>query len=482
MESKKEHVKAHNYVGRRLRRSILTGRPDYWEPLYRRSVTGTTVGLALAILILLGFLIFGLLKPGKGPGLDPGTNLVIEKETGTRYLVQDNVLHPVANLASALLAVGPTLKIQTLSQQKTALLERGRPVGLVGAPEAVPKPTAVVKEGWSACIRGTTSTTGVVPPLEVDFGTDGQPAPLPNGDGMLVANPAGEVFLVADGVRHELTSSQARTAAGYASTAPFRVPNSWLASLTPGRSLGVLSVTGIGDPGAKVAGKTRKIGQIVATRDELTEVLYYLVRRDRVVPITRLESLMLLGNPEIAQINPGKSPLVLAPGQSIGSTTREQLPESVGWPSEPPRIFTGKSSAICAASKTVNQPWIGVRGLRDESAAESGSVVVSVPPGSGLVAEAVDSAGGRTGRLAFIDEQGNSFTIAEAEALSVLGLSSAKRVPVPIGLLGAIPSGPALAVSKVRGPVAAGLGPGPGSPSGFSARGLASAARGRSVD
>ncbi|MGL5828557.1 MAG: type VII secretion protein EccB, partial [Angustibacter sp.] len=389
MESKKEHVKAHNYAARRMRRSILTGRPDYWEPLYRRSVTGTTVGLALAILILVGFLIFGLLRPGKGPGLNPGTNLVIEKETGTRYLVQGEVLHPVANLASALLAVGPTLTIQTLSQKKTALLERGRPVGLVGAPEAVPKPSAVIKEGWSACIRGTTSTTGVVPPLEVDFGTSNQPGPLPGGDGLLVANPAGEVFLVADGVRHQITSSQARTAAGYASTAPFRVPNSWLATLTPGRALGVLEVSDIGEDGAEVAGRTRKIGQIVATRDEVAEVLYYLVRRDRVVPITRLESMMLLGNPRVADINPGMSPLVLAPGQSIGSTTREQLPESVGWPSGPPRLFTGKTSAICVASKTEDRPWVGVRGLRPVDVNEPDPVVVSVPPGSGLVAEAV---------------------------------------------------------------------------------------------
>ncbi|MGL5828361.1 MAG: type VII secretion protein EccB, partial [Angustibacter sp.] len=110
---------------------------------------------------------------------------------------------------------------------------------------------------------------------------------------------------------------------------------------------------------------------------------------------------------------------------------------------------------------------------------EPDPVVVSVPPGSGLVAEAVDSAGGRTGRLAFIDEQGNSFSIAEAEALSVMGLESARRVPVPIGLLTAIPSGPALAVSKVRGPIAAGP---LGVPSGFSAAGLALVGRPPAVE
>ncbi len=454
MESKKEHVKAHNYVARRLTRSILTGRPDHWEPLYRRSFNGTMIGLLLALLIVIGFLVYGLINPGKGPGLNPGTNIVIEKETGTRYLVQGDTLFPVANLASALLAVGPKLQVQSLSQKKTALLRRGRPVGLTGAPESVPKSSGVVKVGWAACIEGTTSTSGVVPPLKIDFTRLSRPPSLPTGDGLLVANPSGQVFIVANGTRHQMGSTLARSAAGYAAVAPLRVPDAWLASLKPGRSIVPLSVPGVGEDGPTITGRKTKVGQIIVTRDATAEAANYLVQRQTVIPITPFEAKMLLGNPELDRVNGDSGPLVLTLGRNIGATKRVDLPQSQDWPAIPPRPVKVDGAEICVAANASGTPWVGLRDKREVPAGSDTDVVLSVPVGSGVLAEAVDPAGGRTGRLTFIDEQGIGCTIGESGALAALGLDTAARVQVPVGLLSAIPAGPALSVSAVRGPVA----------------------------
>ena len=66
------------------------------------------VGLATLAIVIVGvFGIWGVLRPGGARGLDQGGTVIIEKETGTKYVYDTNSrkLLPVANYASALLAL-----------------------------------------------------------------------------------------------------------------------------------------------------------------------------------------------------------------------------------------------------------------------------------------------------------------------------------------------------------------------------------------
>ncbi len=454
MESRKEHVRAHNYKGRRLYRAAVTGRPDVWEIPLRRTATGTTIGFFLALIIVAGFFLYGLFRPGGGPVLNSNTTVVVEKETGTRYIVDNGVLRPVANLSSAMMALGDKFVVQTLTKKRTATLLRGEPIGLIGAPDDVPSVTGVVQAGWSACILGTTSTSGVVPPLVITFGEQPKPTQLLEDQGLLVANPAGQFFVVANGTRHQVTSADARRAAGYDAKTPLRVPDPWLASLRPGRAIEVISVPGAGSAGPSVGGIASKVGQVLVLNNELSSSQYYLVRADKIVPVTKFEALMLLGNPALTKVNPDGLARRVNPGDGLAAAAREQLPQSLGWPSAPPQPVTRNIGDACVVQGAVGQPWVGLRPAVPVAVGSSGAVVVRVPPGSAVVAEAVDPAGGLTGRLSFIDDLGRNFAIPDVAVLDALKLTRAPRVPVPVGLLATISAGPVLDLSAVRAPAA----------------------------
>jgi type VII secretion protein EccB len=169
MQTRREQVRAYNYQVKRLVRGVLMGKPEHWDQPFRRSTIGTVVGMILALIAVVGCVLFGLLRPGAGPELASDTTVVVEKDTGTRYLVADGTLRPVANLASALLLAGPQLHVQSLPQGRTRSLPRGTAVGIVGAPEDVPGADGVSKAGWSVCLRATTATTGLAPSTVIAF-------------------------------------------------------------------------------------------------------------------------------------------------------------------------------------------------------------------------------------------------------------------------------------------------------------------------
>lgn len=459
MQTKREQVRAHNFLVRRLVRAVLLGQPDHWEQPFARSVTGTLIGTILALLILGGFAIYGVLRPAAGPALAQGTNVVVEKETGTRYVVESGTLRPVANLASALLLAGPQLQSQTLSRQRTRTLPRSPAVGIVGAPDDVPAAADAAHAGWSVCVGATTATTGLAPTTVVSFAADDRPGQLGAGQGFLVAGPDGALYLVASGTRYPIATTQARNALGYGATTPLRATAAWLAALRPGRTVSTLSVDGAGEPGPATSAGPTTVGQVLAVH-QATTTQYFLVQRGRIVPVTAFEALLLIGNPKLASTYPDGLAPVVVPESAIADASRQVLPDGLGWPEVPVAPIAPPGGSICVAAAADGVPWTGTRagppGATVPTApgqADTSGTLVRVPPSSGVVAEEANAAGGSTGAVWFVDDAGRRFSVANGDTLAALGLDTAARVRVPSGLLAALPQGPTLDIAAAGRPV-----------------------------
>lgn len=454
MQTKREQVRAHTFQAQRLVRGVLLAEPEHHEQPFSRSATGTLVGILLSLVLLAGFAVYGLLRPGAGPALAGTTNLVIEKETGTRFVVDGGRLRPVANLASALLLAGPQPQTQTLTRRRTRLLPRAPAIGIVGAPDDVPRPDGLTTSGWSVCIGATTGTTGLAPTTLISFGPQPGLRELAPGQGFLVAAADGTLYLVADGTRYRITTTQARNALGYAATAPLRAGAAWLAALRPGRDVSTLMVDGAGRPGP--VDESTVVGQVLAVhRPAGTQ--YFLVQRQEVVPVTEFEALLLLGNPKLSFVYPSGAGPVVVPEQDIAEATRAVLPDSLGWPAAPVAPVGGNSGSVCVVAGPDGVPRLAtattVTSDDTTQAPRSGATVVRVPPGSGVLVDETNATGGSKGGVWFVDSLGRRSAVAGGDALGALGFQGARRVKAPTALLGAIPAGPALDIAAAGRPV-----------------------------
>src|SRR5262245_46492210 len=117
---------------------MLNTEPDArFSPLRRFSV-GTIIGVLVGVVVVVGFGVFGIISPGGSTSWRTPGALIIEKETGARYVYVDAVLRPVLNYTSARLIVGGEPAVVRVSRGSLQSAPRGLPVGIPSAPDALP--------------------------------------------------------------------------------------------------------------------------------------------------------------------------------------------------------------------------------------------------------------------------------------------------------------------------------------------------------
>src|SRR5436305_4359755 len=114
MQSRRDQVQAQTYVLGRLTSALVHGEPDAAETPMRRTTIGLFAGLMIAAIIVAGSAVIGLIFPSGGTRWQQPGMLVVEKETGSRYLYLAGRLHPVLNLASAMLLTRGDLHLEAV--------------------------------------------------------------------------------------------------------------------------------------------------------------------------------------------------------------------------------------------------------------------------------------------------------------------------------------------------------------------------------
>ena len=193
MATKRDLVEAHQFSRRRLITAFVSGAPGGREVEPARPGRALVGGLALALLVVAGGAVTGLIfgrdqADWKQPGL------VISKDRGQPYLISTPeggglVIRPVVNITSARLILGSESDPTYVSESAISAERIGEPIGILNAPANVPDRDHLVESGWTAC---TSADTGLRLALDDRAGV----APAP-GAGFLVENHGNRYVIAA---------------------------------------------------------------------------------------------------------------------------------------------------------------------------------------------------------------------------------------------------------------------------------------------
>ncbi|GIH14085.1 type VII secretion protein EccB [Rugosimonospora africana] len=466
MPSRREQVQSYQYLMQRVVNAFVAGETDPQLSPMRRLAGAGFAGVMITALVVAAVGVFGLIKHGGNASWRNPQSVIVEKETGTRYIYRANTLYPVANYVSAVLALGGAGSTVSVSRESLVGVTRGPLIGIVGAPDALPPAGRVLGAPWTVCAQSGTDATGAT------TATSWLLAGRAPRDGKALGNAAlivkeqstGAIYLVTNGHRYPLTSNLMLAALGGDQQPQLTVDDAWLDAVPAGQAISPIGLDGRGRPSTAVPGAL--IGQIYAATGG-GDTQYYLVRAADLLPMTAVEEATELADPATASAYPGATPTVrqVNPAE-IAGVPKATRPASTD-ESPPARIPTmarpDPNAAVCAMYRDGTS---GATLAYDVSQASYGQGVgtggdsatavvdrVVVPPGYAAVVRALSSPDSGLGTLFLVTDEGKRYPVPDVEQLSWLGYGSVKPLNLPSLVVSRIPVGPSLDPADAQLPV-----------------------------
>ncbi|MFJ1623887.1 type VII secretion protein EccB [Streptomyces sp. NPDC088190] len=494
MQSKRDQVQAHTFVMGRLTSGMLLADPDAPESPLGRTTRGVLIGVVITALVAAGSLVYGFMSPGGNDAWRASGTLVVNRDTGARYVYVAGRLRPVRNYASALLVGEGKLKSEDVGTASLKGTPVGAPVGIPGAPDSVPGPEDLESDPWQVCSLlaseagaedsgGSRNPTGAFTALVAGAPVQGRG--LGAGQALVVSGPDRTRYLVWQGSRLRLDrGGNAAVSLGYGSVTPRPVSAAFLDALVQGPDLVPPAVPGRGGAGPSLGGRTSKLGQVFQSRTPGAARQYYLLRKEGLVPLTETGAALALGDaatrdaayggaaPVAAVIGAAEVKARLAPGTDGGE------PVPAGLPAKPPRAEPVPAGwAACARVRPDRGDGTRVTGalvplttLPPASAASPENVAAAclpvdataVRPGHGALVKALGAGGTDVGSTTyFVADNGVKYRLLSQAAQKALGYDGAAAQALPSPILAMLPSGPDLSPEAA----AAGRGVGTTAPS-----------------
>ncbi|MFC8277576.1 type VII secretion protein EccB [Streptomyces sp. NPDC057271] len=487
MHTRRDQVQAHLFTLSRVTGGLIRAEPDAAETPMRRFTIGAVAGTAIGLVSLGGMVAFGLISPGVTNSFKKQGTIVVEKETGTRYIFLDGALHPVLNQASVLLVSGKPVTqrkgglfgraagIQTISSKSLKGVPKGSPIGIVGAPDNLPDAKALDRGSWTVCSATTRSQDGTEQKSVTAYlgGAGKGVTELDDQQSLLVTSDDGTSHLAWLDRRLKIPSSPVLTALGYAGAASFEVKASWLNSLPAGADLKGPDVPGRGTAGPPVGGAATRVGQVF--RDPSGS--FFLLLKDGLSPLSKTEAALVLADPQTALAYPNAQVLPTEVGTSAvaGAARSAREPTGTQHPAQPPTAVTNEGGATRVPCFRVTPGTAGESAklriaFRDSAPAKAAAQTAGLPrpavpgssqvadrvvvaPGGGVLVRQEAPAGEAEPRIYLITDLGVKYALT-ADVAGKLGYDAAGAVTIPSTVLDLVPTGPALDPEAARQPLA----------------------------
>ncbi|GIG58834.1 type VII secretion protein EccB [Longispora fulva] len=410
---------------------------------FRRAAGAMLASLMVAAIALAGIGLFGLVSPGGKTSWRTEGAIVIERETGARYVYLAGLLHPVANYASALLlARSADARPVPVAAASISGVPRGKPLGIPGAPDTLPR---LLPGAWTLCSRPAKEPQSIV------YVGAGPPPGHPLGDNAIVVRG----YLIWHGHRYAVRDPRLVLPALGFNDAPVEAAPAWLNALPAGQDLARITIPGRGGPSK--AGNLRT-GQVAVVETQGGGRQYHVAVADGLAAVTQVQADLLLGDPETPFASAGAvriAPADYAVTPRAAPLTPEPGPAAL--PVETPKsVRPAADGALCAAFKDasgVPELSLDVPVTRSDDAPDTGgrskdgTVLadrIVVEPGRGALVAALSAPGAPPGGLSLVTDLGVRYAIPNADVQAMLGYGSATPVRLPAGLVALLPAGRAL--------------------------------------
>ncbi|GAA3583209.1 type VII secretion protein EccB [Amycolatopsis ultiminotia] len=456
MATARDRLQAHQFLLQRTVSALVTRETDPEQPPFRLPSGAAVAGVVLAVVALAASGVYGLLSPGGDHSWQDGKSVVVEKETGTRYVYLNGKLDPVANYSSALLALGTHAQTTSVSAASLAGVPRGPRIGIQDAPDALPGTDRVLTEGWTLCSQPGTDLAGATTYRSALFVGHQPPGGTPlGGRGLLVQTPeSGDEYLVSGGYRHRIAAEDAVTVGLALGSAPVtRVGAAVVDVLPEGAPVMPIPVPDAGKPSPAVPGRTDILaGQLLVRGNQ-----HYLAESGQLRPISALEYEIQRAYRPTTDAYAGAEPfpVQLSPIELSGAKVAGR-PAATGseLPAAQPDFAPAADDHVCltfdpgsfvprvSVDDVLPPPATTTAGRTTGGVALADQVVVA--PGTAAVVEVRASDHAPAGTYAVVTDLGRAYPLATPDVLGYLGYNGIQPVRVPSALIARVPQGPGL--------------------------------------
>lgn len=466
MANRRDQLQSHQFLVQRVVSALVLRESDPEQPPFRKPLGAAFGSIGLALLVLAGFAVYGLIVPGGKTGWRNGESIIVEKETGTRFVYVDGRLHPATNYVSALLAKGSFAPLMNVSARSLAGVPRGPRIGIADAPDSLPSAKGLLGGPWSLCSEpGRDQTGAAVDESVLMVGRAPTAGRVLGDDALLVAvAETGDQYLLQDGYRHLIRSADAITVGLALRSEPWATVGVGLVDGLPsGDALRPIQVAKLGQPSKAVVGLgSLRNGQLLVmkTSDDVSQ--YYLAETDRLTPITPLQYDIQRAYAPTAKAYQGKQPVAIPIGLVAAGQARQGTTPLAGPGHLPPARpnFVGprtSGSSLCAIfAPGADTPQLAVDVVmppRDDLSTTvqrtgRGTPLadrVVVPPGQAALVETMASGQAPVGMTMLVSDLGIAYPLAGPDVQAVLGFEGVRPIRMPANLVARIPLGSGLA-------------------------------------
>ena len=394
-------------------------------------------GLVLAILCTGGCAVLAFLHPQGQVG---DSKIIMGSDSGALYVLVDQTLHPVLNLASARLITGSSESPTSVKNSKLAALPRGPLLGIAGVPAALPGPADHDRSEWTLCddVSAGLTTTVLSGPPQLGPTTREMEA-----DEALLASDGTATYLLYDGKHARITMSDnaIMSALGLRGLRPRRIGDGLLNATVATPDLTAPAIAGAGAPTA-VRWPNVPVGAVIRV-DNTSGTTFYVALRDGVQKLSPFAAQVVrtadsMGHSDIPTIPPD----AIAGVPVVDELAVDQFP------AEQPHILSADDQPVACAHWARDRHDTAARlellaGKQVPLAATMHPVTLVdggrgryaddayLPPSTGEYVQVTGIEPDSTRRevLCYVTDTGVRFAIPDTATATALGLSDPKLAP-----------------------------------------------------